>query len=198
MIKIEIEKEKAVIFTPFEPNFISKIKGIGGARWNSERKAWVIPVSALEAARAILRECYGQADNDIAVPTCTLILTFNDQVSEWHAPVAYFGKVLSHAYGRDSGAKPGEDVAFIKGKPTSGGSVKNWYSVVPQDAIVELYKVPVPLYEAQKGTIPECVAVEKLEAQATKAELLAEKERLLTDAKRITNRLAEIEEILKR
>ena len=46
MIKIEVENGRANIYTPYNPDFVRKIKGVGGSKWNSSEKYWSIPEDA--------------------------------------------------------------------------------------------------------------------------------------------------------
>lgn len=56
--------------------------------------------------------------------TLSLKVSFNEAAHEWHSDVILFGKTLAHATGRNSGARVGDDVAYIKGEAVSGGSLK--------------------------------------------------------------------------
>ena len=59
MMKIEVMNGKANVYTPYNPDFVKKVKGIGGAKWNGSEKCWEIPETAIEAARAIMCEVFG-------------------------------------------------------------------------------------------------------------------------------------------
>lgn len=116
-MKIVISDKDAKVCTPYNPDFVAKIKGIGGARWTGSY--WRIPKEAVDAARSIMRDVYGY-DDITENETVTLKLTFNENISECLGDVVCFGKVLAHAYSRDGGARVGEDVAFISGGAGSG------------------------------------------------------------------------------
>ncbi len=185
-MKIKLKDGKANVYTPYNPDFVKKIKGIGNAKWNSSEKCWVVPETAIEAVREIMDEVYGYSDikeNE----TVTLKVKFREEVSEYRSDVVLFGKVLAHAYGRDSGARIGDDVAYVSGGATSGGSVKNWYSIVKEGSVVILSNVNKLVYE--KSETEYNITVELLKTKVNKQGLLEEKERLL-------KRIAEIENIL--
>lgn len=186
MIKIEIEDGRANLFTPYNPDFVKKIKGIGGAKWNASEKCWGIPEAAVDAAREIMQEVYGYSDIS-ENETVSVKVTIEDRMSECCGDVFLFGKVLAHASGRDSGARVGDDVAYISGGADSGGSVKNWKSVVEAGSVVILSNVNKSVFE--RSEIPEGVKVEVLAGKASKSQLLDEKERLL-------KRIAEIDKLL--
>lgn len=186
MMKIEVMNGKANVYTPYNPDFVKKVKGIGGAKWNGSEKCWEIPETAIEAAREIMCEVFGYSDvkeNE----TISLKITFNEKVEEPKSDVVLFGKILSHAKGRDTGAKVGDDVAYICGGGTSGGSVKNWYSIVRDGSVAILSNVNKSIYEREK--IPYNVTVEVINESKSEKDLIEEKERLL-------KRIAEIEKIL--
>lgn len=44
-MKITIIDTAAYIDTPYNPEFVSQIKNIGGARWDSSRREWKIPAA---------------------------------------------------------------------------------------------------------------------------------------------------------
>ena len=79
------------------------------------------------------------------------ILLFLIRKGIWFAEkssVTCFAKVLDHAFSRDSGARIGDDVVFIKGGGKSGGSAKNWRTIVEKGSIAMLYRVNRNIYNA--------------------------------------------------
>lgn len=108
-IKIVIEDGKAKLFTPYNGDFVSRIKKAGSAKWDAKEKCWTIPEVSVSAAREIMTEVYGY--NDISEgETVNIRITVNSELSKQGKDVILFGKVLSHAFGRDSGGKSGDDV----------------------------------------------------------------------------------------
>lgn len=69
----------------------------------------------------------------------------------------------------------------------SGGSVKNWESIVEKGSVVILSNVNKNIYEKESTEYD--ITVEVLETEINKQELLSEKERLL-------KRVAEIDKLL--
>lgn len=183
-LKIVITDKDARVCTPYNPDFVEKIKGIGSARWTGAY--WRIPIEAVDAARSIMRDVYGY-DDISENETVTLKLTFNEDIREHSGDVVYFGKVLAHAYSRDGGARVGEDVAFISGGATSGGSRKHWDSVVEEGSVAILSNVNKNVYERTK--LDEDITVELIEDKVDRMKLQGEKERSL-------KRVADIDRIL--
>lgn len=54
-IKIHKIGREALLFTPYNAEFIAAVKNIGGAHWDREHRAWSIPAEAIEQARDIMR-----------------------------------------------------------------------------------------------------------------------------------------------
>ena len=104
-MKIEIVDTKAYIYTPYNAEFVKAIKGIGGARWNRDKSAWAVPADCIDQAREIMRRVYGEDDRPDCGKRVDVRLTFDSSVSEWQSAVTIYGKTISRAYGRDSGAR---------------------------------------------------------------------------------------------
>ena len=101
-------------------------------------------------------------------------------------PVSLFGKIIASAYSRDSGAKVGEDTAFLAMRPRLGGSVKNWKTAIPKGPVVEIHNVVQSMTaDGDEYTVE---IIDSPEANKIKA-LREEKERIL-------KRLSEINSIL--
>ena len=175
------------VYTPYNPDFVKKIRRIGRAEWDSSKRCWCVPEEFLEVVRKIMEEVYGYSDiteNE----TVSLEVTFNSEASEWTSDVVLFGKVIAHASHRDSGARVGDDVAFESGGVNSGGSAKYWKSIVEKGSVVVLSNVNKKIYERSK--VPYDVTVKVIEKRVNKQQLLSEKERLLKRIEEIDNMLS--------
>ena len=176
---------KIAITSPYNKDFTSRVKLLG-AKWNPDNKTWVLEKSALEDLRALCREIYGE-DDQPAAETADVELSFTDEVMEYLGPVTILGRTISSAVGRDSGARAGESVMITKGDITSGGSARNWASVVTAGTVAKLVAVPKQLLENVQ--LPEGVELRVISQAIDRDALVAERDRLLA-------RLAEIEELL--
>lgn len=182
-MKIRIEDGRAHVYTPYNKDFVKAIKGIGGAKWNG--KAWVVPENTVDAVREIMQDVYGETDISVT-DKVEIKITFTDDVFAHNSAVTMFGKTIAKAFSRDSGAKVGDDVAFIKGAPKSAGSAKNWGTEVPQGSACVVSNVPRAMLERE---LPENIEIEVLEQSVDKKALAEERERLLA-------RIAEIDKLL--
>lgn len=174
------------IETPYNPEFVRKIKKAGG-RWNGATKCWETDERNIEAVRTIMKDVYGM--DDMPQETVTVKIKINDTISKHCAPIVMFGRTIAAAYGRDSGARVGDGVCFESGKCTSGGSAKNWYTYIEENSVILVHDVPKNAVEQKLGWHDSYGEFEIMEKANPNAALLAEKEALL-------KRLAEIEELL--
>ena len=140
-MKIEIENGTAKIYTPYNPLFVAMLKkSIGGAKWTGS--AWSVPEAAVDHVRKIMLEVYGENDIPDGAGKVTVRVTVTENISEDRGPVVLYGKVVAGARGRDSGAKVGEEVAFIEKAPRSGGSKHYWETIIPEGAVFDIRNVP--------------------------------------------------------
>ena len=188
-IKVEMKGSKAYIRSPYNAGFVSRIKLMGG-KWDSESRCWAIKADALDAAREIMMDIYGETDQAPAAETVTLVIEFSKDVIGHCEPIAIAGKTIARAFGRDSGAKIGDDVAFISGEPRSDGSARNWTTVVPAGCVVEVYNVP-------KSKADEFVsASDPRYTIHIKGDVKIDREKLMEERKTLLARLAEIDKLL--
>ena len=139
-IKItKVADDKIEVRTPYNPQFVSKIK-TAGARWNAIDKAWTMHAANIDVAREI-RDDMPAADEKLVRVRVTAL----QNISADRGPIVLLGRIIASARGRDSGARVGEGVAFIDGKPQSGGSVKNWTTEISEGSIFVVADVPTTL-----------------------------------------------------
>lgn len=186
--------DKALIYSPYNPDFVSQLKAMGG-RWDASRQCWVVNAQAADAVRQVMREIYGR-DDTAPDPSdlVTVVVEFTEDAYADRSAYTLFGFTVAKAWGRDSGAKVGESAAFIKGKPTSGGSRPNWFTEIPAGSVVELYDVPRSIYTRDLPKLwDKCpslrISIKDNAPTLDRAALEAEKARLLA-------RVAEIDALL--
>lgn len=184
---IVIRNGKAAVYTPFNRDFVSRVKLLGG-RWDGS--AWVVGEDAVEDVRKVMRAVYGRDDRE-AGEMVDVVLRFTEEVSELRDGVTILGRTIAKAWGRDSGARVGDDVRFTEGKPRSGGSAKNWYTEIPEGCVVKLPRVPKALVDRPDLGLPRGVEMAVIGESIDRDALEAEKEKLLA-------RIAEIERLLER
>jgi len=182
---------KIAVETPYNPEFVRRIKKAGG-KWKADKKVWECDERSIEAVRAIMREVYGMDDLPQELVTVRVTVREKGVIDQHTGPVVLFGRTIASAFGRDSGAKVGEGVVFEKGTCRSGGSVKNWYTIIEAGSVFTIYDVPKRAVEEKLGWIDSYGTFEVIEsAGASRRELLEQEKAALLA------RLAEIEEELK-
>lgn len=132
------EKEGIIsVVTPYDPKFVAKARNLRG-KWKDG--AWHFDDSIEDYVKNALMDCYGTTGEG-PVELCSLV------ISNWSdygdcKPVELFGRTIAKAWGRDSNAKLGDNIIWIDGQYTSGGSVKNWRTRV-EDATFEIQNFPL-------------------------------------------------------
>ena len=187
-IKITVtEDNRAAIQSPYNPDFVSRIKKMGG-RWDSSNKVWTVDERDIDAVRAVMREIYGM--DDMPADLVSVQVRVNSAMYGPRKPITMFGKTVASAFGRDSGARLGDGVVFIKGKADSGGSVKNWDTVIVADSEIILHDISRTAVESGID-VPEGIEYEIIETSTNNR-----KEKLGKEKASLLARLAEIEKEL--
>lgn len=76
-MQIVMAEKYACVFTPYNQDFVKKIKGIGGTVWNGH--FWRVPAGTAAAVREVMRDVYGY-DDTMGNETVTL------KVRSWRRP----------------------------------------------------------------------------------------------------------------
>lgn len=188
-IQVEIKNGKAYIASPYNVEFVRRIK-LSGGKWSAASKRWYVPEPALSAVRDMMMEVYGETDEGPAPECVTLVVKWLEDDWEPCGPVTFAGRVIASAWSRDSGAKPGTNVNFVAGNPTSGGSAKNWSTRIPEGCVAEIYYVPLNKAQELVNNHPRWMEVSIKDSPVIdKAALKAEREQLV-------KRVAEIDALL--
>ncbi len=175
IMAITSEGGRIYIDTPYNPHFVARVKALG-ARWDASRKQWYTDDRNIEAVREAMRKVYGQDDRPAKLVSVRVRLA--REVSALNKPVTLFGRTVASATGRDSGARIGMGVAFEARKPLSGGSMKNWRTVLPDGAIIVIHDLPETAvaekldWDDEYGTV-EVIADGGIDRNALKSEKAA-------------------------
>ena len=188
--EIRIDGHRAFVYAPYNSEFVSRMRQLG-ARWNASEKSWIINSLALTDVRSAMMEIYGQTD-EVQAETVNVIITFNAEQSEYRNSYQMFGRIIARAFGRDSGAIIWDNVSFLNGAPSSGGSTKNWITKIPAGCVVKIYGVPRGLAEKEIVNLKNGITaqIESIE-DFDRASLESEREMLMA-------RIVEIDAILNR
>ena len=188
-IKIEIIGGTLRVESPYNQEFVKFARQTSG-HWRSP--AWVFDVREEDRVREACMAIYGcdGIKSDLVSLRC-----------EWRkdefAPTASItleGRPLFTASGRDSGARVAPGVVLVEGVATSGGSKKNWETVVRAGTVAIVRDVPRALAES-------CVAASvdpnhswgfEIEPESTSGHT----EVLKSERERLVARLVEIDRLL--
>jgi len=177
-------------YSPYHPDLPAKAKKLGG-RWDPWEKCWTYAAQDLELVTALYQDIYGAVSSPlITQPTelVTVRLSAPQGASSLTSGIYIGGRCIGSATGRDSGASQASKIIFLEGRITSGGSVKNWRTIIDDNSIFEIRDFPknkIADIDTDTYTI-----LEVREQNSDTTNLLnQEKEKLLV-------RLAEIENLL--
>lgn len=171
-IHTRIENGKVFVTSPYNLCFVSKARNLQG-RWDNG--AWVFPEAIADHVKNAVRDCYG-VDGTSEYETCILLVR-GYRGHQYTGGVELFGRPIAKAFGRDSGAKLSEGIIMLEGSAESGGSVKNWSTVV--NGTFEIHGYPVAALEREdvkKGIADGWVEVKR--TSRAKDEIRAEIEAL--------------------
>jgi hypothetical protein len=126
--------------TRYNQNFINSVKRLGG-EWDG--KEWVVPEAVQDKLDQLLQKWFG--GERIAVR-----ITAKDRIAESRGAVSFAGFTVARAWSRDSGAKLGDDVAMLEGAIASGGSTKNWLTVVTGGSVFVMSDFPKAVFDKLK------------------------------------------------
>lgn len=186
-MKIVTKEDKAHILTPYNYEFVKKIKRIRGARWDAEDKAWVVNAEYISAVREIMCDVYGESDISIESKRYNVKITFKEDYYCRRHEAYFFGKCLAYSHDQDNNAKIGKGVCYLEGGCTFVGSAKSWMGRIEKGTVAMVYDVPETLLEKEEPI--DGIEFEFIRRRANKTALKREKEGLLA-------RIAEIDTVL--
>ena len=141
MEQISFKKQdgKIIVTTYYNRRFASKARNLQG-KWDSSKKAWIFDESVEEYVKQALLDVFG-VTGETPYETCSLLIK---DFTAWESrgEVELFGRTVARAFGRDTGAKLGDDIIWISGSYGSGGSAKNWTTEI-KDGIFEIQDFPL-------------------------------------------------------
>lgn len=144
MSKVNITRSgnEISVSSPFNPAFVRRAKYLGG-KWNAETKVWTFDARDEEDVRALCLDIYGIDGSPVKL--VDVRVTYNYSECSDRDAIYFCGREIARAWGRDSGAKLGNGVKLVKGKVHSGGSVKNWATIIEKGTVLVIRDVPEPI-----------------------------------------------------
>lgn len=136
-VQIKEEGDLIKIYFPYHEDAKLKIKRLG-AKWDGD--CWTISRKLRKEVSETLIRYFG-TDGASNLKTVDVELKAKIVIYGCCEPVSVLSKIVSRATGRDSGAYAGHDVALLSGTIKSGGSAKNWKTIVKEGTVFKLINV---------------------------------------------------------
>lgn len=119
MIKLEKKEDKLYIYTPYNCEFITAVKLLGG-KWKSNISAWCVNIDLEKEVIDILKDVYGYQEKKV-----NIVISFNSEQSLGYDFEIAGRTILRRTY-RDSRVKLGDGISVLNGTfSSSGGSMRN-------------------------------------------------------------------------
>jgi hypothetical protein len=141
-IHIATDGKNTTARSPYHPDLPARAKALGG-KWDGD--AWTFDARDEARVQAMYREIYGTdgTDGDLVTIRCSFRLDYEADKNA----IFIGGREVARARGRDSGATIGDGVVFVAGSATSGGSAKNWKTIIREGSVVEIRDMPRTMAE---------------------------------------------------
>ena len=143
-IKLEHIGNEIKVIAPYNAEFVKKCRNLRG---EYKQNAWCFNDNVIDYVRKAMLDIYGVTGEEQYEECSLLVKNFSD--SARCDSVTLFGRTIARAFGRDSGAKLGDEIILVDGSISSGGSVKNWYTCV-DNATFEIQNFPLPATEKEE------------------------------------------------
>jgi hypothetical protein len=138
-VTIKIKNGNLIAISPFHKDLPRPARNLGG-RWNGS--SWVFDPRAEDRVRALYIDVYGTDGTYADLVDVRITVSDDQNIIGEQTGIFICGRQIVRATSRDSGAEMGDKVSFIEGEPDSGGSIKNWVTVIPASSVFEVWDLP--------------------------------------------------------
>lgn len=189
-ITVTTENGKTSIRSPYDTDFVSKVKALGG-RWDASTKTWQVDARDEARARDLCREVYGTDGDPVEgadLVTVRVHLADHEVSRREGAHAKFAGRRIATRPGRDDAVRLSEGVVLIEGTlPGCGGSMRYPEIDASQDVIVEVRDIPRATLSLEREDSYEIVGETRGEVDV---------DALLTEREALLARIAEIDALL--
>ncbi|MCE3220178.1 hypothetical protein G5C64_15210 [Vibrio diabolicus] len=135
----EAQAEQGIVSLKADYNslLVKECRKLGGS-WDKEQGAWIFPGFVADEVEE-LDEIYNSGPITVEIAAI-------EEIREYGKGIEFLGRPLCRAFGRDSGARIDSDIALIFGYATSGGSQKNWATILDEESVLRL-QIPSKILE---------------------------------------------------
>lgn len=203
MIKIIKKKNKIEAVSPYHPKLPKEARKLGG-NWDNSKLKWIFDFQDEIKVRNLYIKIYGTDGIINLFELVTVKVTILEDWESCKQGLYLYGREIAKAFSRDSGVKIGPGI-IILGEVRSGGSRKNWKTIVEKGTILEIRDIPKKIYKTEKP--PKEVYVELFSENLDKKALLIEKKyleekitkiKILLEKEQLLKRITEIDKTLKK
>lgn len=187
-VETKISNGKFKVCSDYNKQFVDAARKMGG-KWDGV--FWVFDERNMQIVKSTLFDIYGD-DGESTPDTVSIKIRYPEKYSVTGDSVSVLGKVIAKAYGRDSGARLGDNVVMLQGDIRSGGSVKNWQTIVEADSIFIVHDFP----RGRVSDITSCEVLEIIERKELPNPPVIDRNALVEERERILKRLQEIDSLL--
>jgi hypothetical protein len=132
-----------VVEAPYNKRFIQEARKLNG-KWTPP--VWRFDARDTERVKDACRDAYG--DDGETADLVTLRLTTREESRTYCDSFCLHGRPLVRAFGRDSGSRLCDGVILLDGSVSSGGSRKNWATVISAGTVLLVRDFPRQAAEA--------------------------------------------------
>lgn len=144
MTTITTTEDQVIVTGDYNAEFVEQARKLAG-KWKNP--SWVFDIRNEDAVRKACLECYGT--DGLVTDLVDVRITFPDGFeSPYCESINVFGRTVARAFGRDSGARPGDGIVLEEGGFSSGGSSRNWLTKAKSGTKVVMRDVSRRLVEA--------------------------------------------------
>ncbi|MDW2024316.1 MULTISPECIES: hypothetical protein [unclassified Vibrio] len=135
----EAQAEQGIVSLKADYNsqLVKECRKLGGS-WDKEQGAWIFPGFVADEVEE-LDEIYNSGPVTVEIAAI-------EEIREYGKGMEFLGRPLCRAFGRDSGSRIDSDIALISGYATSGGSQKNWATILDEESVLRL-QIPSKILE---------------------------------------------------
>lgn len=184
--KNEDDENIIEVFTPYNKQFVSRIRNFGGSRWDDNKKCWILPENAISEIRKVMFDVYGESDISHGKYVNVRLQFLQNFVKNSYENIVFFAKIVATWY---KFRKISRDVIYLSGDFYGSDDGK---IVIEQGTEILLKNVPIVLAQHYQNFDSVKITIEDNDIDNYKInckELLAEKDNL-------QQRINEINELL--
>lgn len=143
-LKITENDQNILVESTYNSLWVNKARKLGG-KWQAPN--WVFPIAVKNSILEELKNIYGYSSETKSINRGNVKIKALRELRTERDAVDFLGFTIAKAFGRDSGARLGDNVSCLSGDFKSGGSVKNWYTIISEGSEFLLINFPLDIID---------------------------------------------------